>query len=216
MLCSWWKWKFLGQFSSGQSYRLFLSYIAVMGQTTSNGHTKWTKKFPPYQFSMQWSQFSHLQMDAVTFLQNIWTFNPYMVQQPKSISSSAQQSLHCKSLKSSTHLPHPSRQQSLLAPPWAHKISQTSVFPWNSGMKSVNCTVEYIRAGITMTLATQLFPISCATLYSSIQQSPNFEQSAAPSWQTNWQPPGFNKWQTRCLNRNSTSASQSQRTCEAI
>ena len=77
--------------------------------------------------------------------------------------------------------------------------------------------VEYIRAGTTATFVLWPFPIFCAAIHLSFQQphTLNDVQYLADRYvELTW--PVFKKWQLRCLNLNATSASQSQRTCEAI
>jgi len=188
MLCSQWEWRFSGQFSSGQYYRLFLSYIAAMGPTTSNGHTKRTKNFPSYQFSMQWSLFSYLHTYAVMFLKSIWTLTPTWCKNPKAydllLYSHTLQTPEKFYPSSTLHHDIPG-SSNLYWHHHGHIISHIQVFPLKQWYEI--WTVEYIRVGTTMTLAPQLFPVSCATLYLSIQQPPHSEQTAAPSWQICWQ-----------------------------
>jgi hypothetical protein len=101
----------------------------------------------------------------------------HMVHKPKTIPSSIQQwcTAYAWKVLPIFHITswHPSRQQSLLALPWAYHISYTRVFSWYNDMKSVLYTEQYIRADTTMTLAPQLFSIPCATFCLSNQQPPS-------------------------------------------
>jgi hypothetical protein len=67
---------------SGQTYPFFPPSAAVICQINSNHPKSLTEHFSTYHFSIQPNKFSHCEDGCSTFLQNITTFNQYMVQKP--------------------------------------------------------------------------------------------------------------------------------------